>query len=176
LQDLSNNCIQAISGLRWAQNETLFSEYYLNQKIEQELSQRHKTDILRGDVAEVGNMALLNRSQIRSLVVSLIAYLYATGFKYMVFTTTLIIANSFKRMGLTLCELADAKLESLPLALRRQWGQKYYQMSPKVYALDIQQSHTHLIPLFFQAPSFLQQLWLDGYTLGEQRFQKVAVA
>jgi len=176
LYTASDKNIQAISGPRCAQGEQLFSEYYLQQTIEQELSKKNDSNIIRSKVAEVGNLALTNRSQIRSLIIALIAYLYAADFSQMVFTTIPVISNSFKRVGLPVQELADARLEHLPQALQQQWGNQYYQLSPKVYALDIQKAHQLLMPHFQQASSFLRQLWLDGYALGEQHFKKVAVA
>ena len=154
--------IKAVAGIRCAAEELLFSEYYLKDHLETTLKQCYGKEINRDVVVEVGNLAPSSVGQMRWLITSITAFLHGAGFKYIVFTLAPMVYNAFKRMGLHLNILAEAKRECLPKSIKQEWNEQYYQLSPKVLTGDISygfplmkeniyQSNQRLIPLFEQA-------------------------
>jgi len=158
----TNNKLKAVAGIRNAATETLFSEYYLKQDLEITLKQCYGCNISRDSVVEVGNLAPASVGQMRWLITSITAFLHGAGFKYIVFTLAKGVYNAFKRMGLHLDVLADARRDCLPAKLQQEWNDSYYQASPKVLTGDIgygflemqqniRQANPQLLPLFEQA-------------------------
>jgi len=160
------NIIKAVAGVRSAEHDTLFSEYYLSNSLQSEISNRIYGNgnqfIPRDSIVEVGNLAPANIGQMRWLITSITGFLYSAGFKYLVFTGVTAISNSFKRMHIPLELIAEAKQESLPQNIRDKWGAEYYKNHPMVFLGDIEKgykiikdniykSNTQLIPLFEQA-------------------------
>lgn len=169
----NKSTIKAIAGVRCAADEALFSEYYLAQNLEDELSSIYGTKMERQKIVEVGNLAPANVGQMRWLIASITAYLYSAGFEYIVFTAVPGVYNAFKRMGIPLTDITEAKQECLPGDLKQSWGEKYYVHKPMVLAGDIAQgfdimkknvysSNTKLIPLFEKACLLGQQSVLKG--------------
>ena len=161
-----NKTIKAVAGVRCAENDHLFSEYYLSGKLEDEiasrLSDKVNGPVSRKTIVEVGNLAPANVGQMRWLITSITGFLYSAGFKYLIFTGVPGISNSFKRMNIPLEVLAEAKQESLPEDIKHKWGPEYYQNKPMVFLGDIEmgyevmkeniyKSNQKLIPLFEQA-------------------------
>jgi len=171
-----NSPIQAVAGLRAAQGEQLFSEYYLPHSIETELQKIFPLPVSRDGIVEIGNMALSSRHQIRWLIIALMAYLYAVGFHQVVFTAIPAISNSFKRIGLSLHEIADAQAKQLPEKIQYQWGDTYYQLKPKVFATDIAEGYAILAKQIKNRHPSLQQFWQDALHLGTQHYKVAKVA
>lgn len=168
--------IKAVAGVRSAEHEPLFSEYYLPFSLEDELSQICGKSVSRSTIVEVGNLAPANIGQMRWLITSITAFLYSAGFEYLVFTGVPGISNSFKRMNIPLKVLAEARQESLPLEIQHKWGPEYYQNKPMVFLGDITQGYEvmkemiyssslkqdkKLIPLFERACHVGSQARLD---------------
>lgn len=154
--------IKAVAGVRCANNEPLFSEYYLTNSLENELERVYHKPISRQVVVEVGNLAPKSVGQMRWLITTLTGFLYSAGYEYIVFTLVPGIANAFKRMNIPLELLAEARHECLPEDIQHKWGTEYYQKKPRVLAgniahafaivkENIYQSNKELIPLFERA-------------------------
>ncbi len=158
--------IKAIAGIRSAEYESLFSEYYLSDDLENTLLNIYHHPISRNSIVEVGNLAPASVGQMRWLITSIAAFLYSTGFKYIVFTGVAGISNAFKRMNLPLEVLAEARRSCLPEDIKNKWGDEYYKCKPMVFSGDIEQIYNivkeiiytqkgcksnRLIPLFEKA-------------------------
>ncbi len=154
--------IKAVAGVRCAADESLFSEYYLNNELETELESLYGKIISRDSVVEVGNLAPANVGQMRWLIASITAFLYSAGFKYIVFTAVPSVYNAFIRMDVPLKLITEAKRDCLPEALKNKWGSEYYDLKPMVIAGNIAEgfeimkqniygANQKLIPLFEKA-------------------------
>ena len=87
---------------------------------------------LVGEIVEVGNLAAFGNASPRLLIVALTDLLIAQGFRWVVFTGTPTLLNSFQRLTLSPIDLGPAD----PLRLgeaRLQWG-SYYATQPRVMA------------------------------------------
>jgi len=168
IEDPENNKIKAVAGLRCAQEETLFSEHYLPESLETTLKGIYQQDILRSQIVEVGNLAPANVGQMRWLIASITSFLHAAGYQYIVFTLVTGVINAFKKMGVPLQQICEAKHANLPAEAKKQWGHQYYNLNPMVLTGDInlvyhlledniRQYNQNLMPLFEKA----YQLGLD---------------
>ena len=101
-----NGEVQGAVGLRSAQRRPLFLERYLDEPIERAVSQRCGLET-RTEIVEVGNLAAFGNASARLLIVALTDLLVAQGFRWVVFTGTSALLNSFQRLA----------LEPLPLGL-----------------------------------------------------------
>lgn len=108
----------------------LFLEQYLDAPVEQCLRRAAHVPVARHQIVEVGNLAACAPGAARIVIAQLIRVLHAEGFVWVTFTATRELANSFRRLGLALHELAPAD----PARLRdgvSAWG-RYYDHHPKV--------------------------------------------
>jgi len=124
----------AVCGLRHAEECTLFLETYLDQPVEAVLSRSAGQNISRQAIVEVGNLAVGQRSHIRSLLASVSLYLHGTAKDWAVFTGNPTLRNSMTRLSFPLHLLAQAKLSALPEHERADWG-SYYDEQPQVMAV-----------------------------------------
>ena len=156
------NTIKAVAGIRCASDENLFSEYYLAQSLESELSHIYHKDINRQKVVEVGNLAPANVGQMRWLIAAITAFLYSAGYEYLVFTAVPSIYNSFKHMDMPVRIMTEANPDKLPGDIKQHWGAEYYAHKPVVITGDIirgfevmknniYRKNTKIIPLFEKA-------------------------
>ena len=167
--------IKAVAGVRCASEEKLFSEYYLAEDLEKELSTIYQKNISRQLIVEVGNLAPANIGQMRWLIAAITAYLYSAGYKYLVFTAVPSIYNSFKRMDMPVTIMTYANQNCLPEDIKQHWGPEYYAHNPVVIAGDIvagfavmkhniynKNKNKKIIPLFEKACALGQQRLLNG--------------
>ncbi|MFA6179028.1 MAG: thermostable hemolysin [Candidatus Methylopumilus sp.] len=124
----------AVCGLRHADESPLFLEAYLNEPIEQMLSKTTGEQVARKDIIEVGNLAVANRSNIRSLLSSVSLYLHGTSTQWAVFTGIPTLRNSLAKLNIPLEVLANAELKALPENEHADWG-SYYDENPQVMAV-----------------------------------------
>jgi hypothetical protein len=115
---------RAIAGIRPG-SQPLFAEHYLDDPVEDLLA------VPRKDVVEVGNLATHGSGEIRWIIAAVTAFLHGAGFRRVLFTITPLLRNSFRRMGLPLHHLADARQECLPKNMAEDWG-AYYDSEPVV--------------------------------------------
>ncbi|NHW02145.1 thermostable hemolysin [Stutzerimonas degradans] len=137
--------VQGAVGLRSARRRPLFLERYLDEPIEQAVSQRCGRAVPREEIVEVGNLAAFGNASARLLIVALTDLLVAQGFRWVVFTGTPALLNSFQRLALDplALGLADPARMGEELA---DWG-NYYACRPQLMAGEILPGHQRLTQL-----------------------------
>lgn len=131
----------AAAGYNLAEEGPLFLEQYLDVPLEQHVQQQLGLDIARSEIAEVGNLAALQAGGTRMLIELMTQRLHQEGRRWVAFTATKSLINSFHRMGLSPVILGPARPERVknPSA----WG-SYYLQNPQVAIGDIQLGHARL--------------------------------
>lgn len=133
-------------GVRSGNSGALFLERYLNEPIETAIGARlGHVEPGRGEVVEVGNLAADSPGAARLLIVALTDLLVALGFRWVTFTGTPTLLNSFQRLGLTPIALGEADPTRMGEELA-DWG-SYYDSRPLVMAGDIHGGHQRLLQL-----------------------------
>lgn len=124
----------AVCGLRHAAESRLFLETYLDQPVEKILAQHIGSPIARDDILEVGNLAVAEPANVRSLLASVSVYLHGTSTQWAVFTGIPSLKNSLLKLNMPLEVLGKAELSALPEDERANWG-SYYDEEPQVMAI-----------------------------------------
>jgi len=124
----------AVCGLRHANEERLFLETYLDAPIEVLLSQHNQVTINRDAVLEVGNLAVADPINVRSLLASISLYLHSTHSEWAVFTGISVLRNSLTKLNMSLQFLGEANIDRIPDHERAAWG-TYYNERPQVLAI-----------------------------------------
>lgn len=123
---------RAVVGMRQASAGPLFAERYLGIPAEEAIGERFGTAIPRDELVEVGNLALENPGDARWAIAATIQFLHELGYRWVLFTATRVLVNTFQRLGMRPMPLAAALPDSLgPQA--QQWGD-YYRTAPRVCA------------------------------------------
>jgi hypothetical protein len=161
-----HNELLAVLGICHADRHPLFLENYLKRPAEQVLASKISMPIDRLSLVEVGNLAVSRAGGGRWLITALTAYLSAAGAEWALFTIGPVLINTFRRLGLDLIELGEARRESLPLEERARWG-SYYEQKPKVMAGNIYHGHRVMHSLC-QEERRMKELWLRAEHAGRQ--------
>ncbi|MEO9334886.1 thermostable hemolysin [Ectopseudomonas guguanensis] len=133
-------------GVRSAGSGPLFLERYLDEPIQAAIGARlGHTEPSRDELVEVGNLAADSPGAARLLIVALTDLLVALGFRWVTFTGTPPLLNSFQRLGLTPIALGEADPARMGEELA-DWG-SYYDNRPLVMAGDIHGGHQRLLQL-----------------------------
>jgi hypothetical protein len=133
---LSMRCLGSLSGVAGlgpATDQPLFLERYLQAGVEQLISQQTGTDVARGHIVEIGNLAADQRGASHLLFVLFTAILHRAGYHWITFTATRALRNNLDKLGFPLVELGSASIEHLDPAQRAAWG-RYYDTDPRVMA------------------------------------------
>lgn len=152
--------IQGAVGLRSAGEAPLFLERYLDRPIEQVIAGYGGQPIARRDIVEVGNLAALGAGSARLLIVALTDLLVACGFRWVTFTGTPALLNSFQRLELSPLSLGAAD----PACLgdeQADWG-SYYANHPQVMAGEILGGHQRLVQMGVYPRLGYQALYSEG--------------
>jgi hypothetical protein len=123
---------QAAAGYAAALDGPLFLEQYLDKPIEEVLTAALGRPVHRSRIVEVGNLAAVSAGAARALIPLLARYLRGLGYRWVVFTATRELRNSFGRLGLQPLLLANADPARLA-GNGGSWG-SYYQRDPQVMA------------------------------------------
>ena len=125
---------RAALGVRDAGYEPLFLEYYLDLPVENMLALRAGLcrPPSRDRIAEVGNLASVDRRASRQLFALLADYLARENFEWAVFTGCSALTRMFGSLGIETVILGRALQASLPVD-QQTWG-GYYEDSPRVVA------------------------------------------
>lgn len=126
-------------GCRSAATQALFLEHYLDEPIEDLIAARVGTSVERADVVEVGNLAARGAGMSRLLIVALTRLLATEGVRWVGFTGTPALINSFRRLGIALHGLAPADPRRLGVdrdQWRAEWG-SYYDAGPQVMVAEV---------------------------------------
>ena len=133
-------------GCRSAATQALFLEHYLDEPIEDLIAARVGTTVERADVVEVGNLAARGAGMSRLLIVALTRLLATEGVRWVGFTGTPALINSFRRLGIALHGLAPADPRRLGVdrdQWRAEWG-SYYDAGPQVMVAEVPGAHRTL--------------------------------
>ena len=141
LEDSSGQ-LEAAVGIRGADAGALFLERYLSRPIEQEIAVRTGRSLERCEIVEVGNLAAVGAGHARLLIVALTDVLVALGFRWVAFTGTNTLLNSFQRLGLSPLSLGLADPACMGTQLD-DWG-SYYATEPHVMVGDIYSGYQRL--------------------------------
>jgi len=135
--------IQAVVGLRFADEHVLFLEQYLDEPVEIALTQAFGVPASRADVAEIGNLAAEDHRASRRLFAEVATYLLQHGRTHAVATATRQLRRRFRRIGLATASLASARPERLAGGAQA-WG-RYYGRDPEVVAGAIRATSPHIL-------------------------------
>lgn len=154
--------LQAALGVRCGQQGALFLERYLDVPVEQRIAELGGGSLpARGRIAEVGNLASLGGGNARLLIVALTELLATAGFRWVAFTGTPLLLNSFQRLGLSLLHLGPADGQRLGAELA-DWG-SYYVTQPQVMVGDVLAAHQRLQALgIYRQLGYQSRHALDG--------------
>ncbi len=145
LEDTASQLLGAV-GLRSGAGGPLFLERYLPYSAETLIAKLHSSNPpSREQIVEVGNLAATNPGAARLLIVALTDLLVALGFRWVTFTSTPTLLNSFHRLHLKPLSLGPANPACMGDELT-DWG-SYYDNQPQVMAGDIYTGHQRLLQL-----------------------------
>ncbi len=130
----TNGKLLAACGLRHADEGKLFLENYLDSPVEMLLSHHNNRSISRSAILEVGNLAVAEPANVRSLLASISIYLHSTDSEYAVFTGISTLRNSLTKLNMPLQLLGEADITCIPEHERAAWG-TYYNERPQVMAI-----------------------------------------
>ena len=119
-----------------------FLEQYLDAPLECEIAVRTGQPVDRASVVEVGNLAAVHAGAARALIVHTTHLLHALGLRWVAFTATPSLLNSFRRLSLQPRMLAQADPARLTDG-GHAWG-RYYDTHPQVMFGDIRYGHDKL--------------------------------
>ncbi|MBE0473622.1 MAG: thermostable hemolysin [Rhodoferax sp.] len=142
-QQSEDGTLHGAAGYRRADSGALFLERYLDVPIEQAILERSGVQVERHQIVEVGNLAASGLGTARTLIAKLTRQLALQGFRWVTFTGTQEVLNSFHRLGLApqLLALADPARMGESLA---DWGH-YYDNQPQVVFGEILPAHRQLL-------------------------------
>ena len=129
--------VLAAVGMRAAADEALFLENYLDSPVERAVADKAGlcgiVDTgMRSRIAEIGNLASIDRRASRQLFTLLTRQLHADNFEWAVFTGCSSLQRMFKTLGIETICLGRALQARLPHD-QQTWG-SYYEDSPRVVA------------------------------------------
>ena len=140
-RDEQGNWIAAL-GYTPAAYSATFLEQYLDQPIEAAVSSQVQETVPRADIVEVGNLAAQYPGAARALIISTTRLLHDLGLRWVAFTATASLLNSFTRLRLQPQVLALADPARLADG-GQSWG-SYYDTQPTVMFGDIQYGYVRL--------------------------------
>jgi hypothetical protein len=123
-------------------DKKVFLEQYLNLPLEQAIAAHVGQHTLRSEIVEVGNLAAIHAGAGRKLIMTMTRYLNAQGYKWVAFTATHNLLNSFKRLRIKLTQLAEADPKRLADE-GKNWG-TYYDTKPQVMFGNIASGYAQL--------------------------------
>ena len=137
-----HDALSAAAGIAMAADRNpLFLERYLPLSVDQSISAATGNRVMRGQIAEVGNLAGASFGGERSgssrlLYIVLASVLEYANIDWMVFTATRPLLFSLKRLGLAPVDLGAATGSCLDQIERQNWG-SYYEHEPRVVAAPL---------------------------------------
>ena len=133
---LSMRCqgaFSAVAGARPAANNGLFLEQYLQQPVEQILSQVAGATVERRRIIEIGNLVATQKGASQLLFLLLTVLLHRSDYEWVVFTGTPTVVKGLNKLGFKLDHLAAASPDFLTPEQLAEWG-SYYDNQPQVVA------------------------------------------
>lgn len=133
----SQGSLLAAVGVRRASNEPLFLEDYTGQPIEQLIPSLRLP--ARSEIAEIAHLAGVEVGVSRYLFPALTVWLKAEGYRWIAFTGTEQVRNSFGHLGIRIHGLGPANPARLPDG-GHGWG-RYYENRPMVMAANVDEGY-----------------------------------
>ncbi|MDX1755324.1 MAG: thermostable hemolysin [Marinobacter sp.] len=130
----------AAVGVRRASEERLFLEDYTGRPIEQLIPSLAQPD--RSEIAEIAHLAGVEAGASRYLFPALTVWLKAEGYRWIAFTGTEQVRNSFNHLGIRIHGLGPANPDCLPDG-GHGWG-RYYENRPRVMAANVDEGYLAL--------------------------------
>lgn len=127
-----HGAVRAAVGIRDAAAERLFLEHYFDCSVEQAIVDRAGVVVARERIAEIGNLASIDRRASRQMFKLLAQHLQAEHFDWAVFTGCSSLHRMFATLGIETVTLGRALQSRLP-ADQQTWG-GYYEDNPQVVA------------------------------------------
>ena len=143
--------ISGVAGIRPA-GAALFSERYLDAPVESVLGDMYGRVVNRSEVFELCNLAAMRPGVCQLMYMVMAPFLYRAGFRYVVFAGTAQVERTVRKMSFALRSIAPADPTRLGDSAA-QWG-SYYETSPKVMAIDLDESMSVLRDLPLQSAFF----------------------
>ncbi|MDO8908579.1 MAG: thermostable hemolysin [Pseudohongiella sp.] len=141
LASVNDQRTQGVLGLRPGAVGQFFSEQYLDTPIEHAISAVVHQPVERRHIIETGNLASMKGGSQRLFIV-LTELLYQSGFDWICFTATPLVAALLHRLGFAPEVLANADPSRLPDA-GQSWG-CYYDNQPNVLVGDVRKARDTL--------------------------------
>ena len=155
---------RGVVGYRDGMVKPLFSEQYLDSAAESVIGVHLGQEIERQQLVEVGNLALAGRGEVRWVIAAMTVFLYAAGYRWVLFTAVKPIYNAFQRLGLRPIQIAKPDPERLADG-GSNWG-SYYQAGPVVCAGDIAAGYKKLIACLSPRQPLLNNLLQEAFFHG----------
>ena len=155
---------RGVVGYRDGMVKPLFSEQYLDSPVENVIGVHLGNEIERRQLVEVGNLALAGRGEVRWVIAAMTVFLYAAGYRWVLFTAVKPLYNAFQRLGLKPVQIAKPDPERLPEG-GSNWG-SYYQAGPMVCAGDIAAGYKKLIAFLSPRQPLLNNLLQEAFFHG----------
>lgn len=130
----NNGVLMAAFGMRSAAEEHLFLEQYIDQPIEQLMTENLGKHITRNQVTCIGNLAVSNPRNASILIAHIIQYSLGIGIEWCVATAHHSLQNGLVKAGRDVYALHIADKARLPIQQQADWG-SYYDSLPQVIAI-----------------------------------------
>lgn len=139
----AHGTLMAAVGMRLGSAGGLFVEQYLDEPAESALAGRMAAPVARSGLAEVGNFAATSSGSARALIPQMTHALHNAGVRWVLFTATRGLRNTFDRLQLQPVVLVPA-LQSRLRDDDTDWG-SYYATQPQVVCGDVAAGHAFLL-------------------------------
>ena len=136
--NIEDDSIMGALGIRYADEDTLFSESYLPDTVENSIFAHEQGVINRSKIIELGNFVVESKADIKYVLPAVSQFIKSLDVDWVVYTLTRPIKSYFNKFGIELNFLHDAKAEAINGAAT-DWG-KYYQFNPAVYYSSVHKS------------------------------------
>ncbi|QGZ38150.1 thermostable hemolysin [Pseudoduganella flava] len=133
----------AALGYTLGRDGRFFLEQYLDKPVEEAIARLAGVPVGRASIVEVGNLTARSAGAARQLIGLMTHHLHGQGLRWVTFTATRALLNSFTRLRLQPAVLGDADPTRLPGGAA-DWG-TYYATSPKVMFGNIGSGHAQLV-------------------------------
>ena len=158
----THGALLAAVGVRNAGQERLFLEDYLDAPVETLIAS--DVPVQRNELAEIAHLAGVGAGVSRFLFAALTLWLRDSGYRWIAFTGTEQLRNSFRRLGVATRVIAMADPSKLPNS-GAGWGQ-YYQHKPVVMVANVQEGYLALR----NAGLLGRTAWLNQNIQQEERY------
>jgi len=135
VRDMTSQRIMGAVGMRYADDQNLFSERYLNQSIESLIANHEAVNVNRNSIIELGHFAVDRPADVNTVIPMIGRFLKSLDVSWAVYTLSRPIKTAFARLGIQLTHLQHAHPGALQNSLS-DWG-TYYDFKPAVYYSSI---------------------------------------